>query len=140
MTDEQPEQTTPEQAMPEPTEEQQPAAPPVQPPQPASYYGSPTQDSTERPEGAFDRLIPAKNPPALIGYYLGVFSLIPCFALMLGPAALVCGILGLKAVKKTPGLPGKGHAWTALILGGITTLANYGFLIFAIVAAAMNKS
>src|SRR5690349_5342595 len=39
-------------------------------------------------------LIPYRNPRALTGYYLGVFSLIPCVSLFLGPAALILGLLG----------------------------------------------
>jgi hypothetical protein len=71
---------------------------------------------------AMSGLIPYKNPPALAGYYLGVFSLIPCLGLPLGIAALICGIIGLRRANANPGGKGKGHAWTAIILGSLTTL------------------
>jgi hypothetical protein len=77
------------------------------------------------PPTVADHIIPAKNPPALIGYYLGVFSLIPCLGNLLGPAALVLGIIGLRARARNPNLPGKGHALTAIILGALTTLAYW---------------
>lgn len=69
-------------------------------------------------------LIPYKNTPALIGYYLGVFSLIPCIGLILGPAALVLGILGLRRVGRTPEAKGVVHAWVAIVLGALTSAAN----------------
>src|SRR5262245_25106840 len=40
-------------------------------------------------EATVSGIIPYKNPPALIGYYLGVFSLIPCVGFLLGIAAIV---------------------------------------------------
>ena len=67
-------------------------------------------------------IIPYKNPPALIGYYLAVFSLIPCVGLLLSIPAVILGAIGLKKAKEMPGSKGTGHAWTALILGSITTL------------------
>ncbi len=61
-------------------------------------------------------IIPYKNVPALAGYYLGVFSIIPCFPL--GIAALVLGLKGLKKVKENPELKGKAHALVGIIVGG----------------------
>jgi hypothetical protein len=67
-------------------------------------------------------VIPYKNPPALLGYYLSVFSLIPVVGLILAIPAVILGFVGLKRAKKVPGSKGTAHAWTALILGGISTL------------------
>lgn len=61
-------------------------------------------------------VIPYKNVPALIGYYLGVFSIIPCFPI--GLAALVLGILGLRKVKQEPAVRGTVHAWIGILVGG----------------------
>ena len=47
-----------------------------------------------------DRLIPTSNPNALIGYYLGLFSIMPVLGLALGPAGIILGSKGLKAVKQ----------------------------------------
>ncbi len=79
-------------------------------------------------------VVPYRNVCALVGYYLGVFSLIPCLALALGPAALICGILGVKAVGRNPSAKGTVHAWVAIILGGLTTLANYGLILFVMLS------
>lgn len=73
-------------------------------------------------------LIP-KNPPALWGYYLAIFSLIPCLGIPLGLAAVVCGVLGLKHARKHPAAKGKVHAWIGIILGGLCALAY--ILLFA---------
>lgn len=73
---------------------------------------------------AASTIIPYRNIPALVGYYLAVFSLLPCAALVLGPAAVVLGIIGFSKVRKNPTAKGTAHAWTAIILGGVTTIAN----------------
>lgn len=41
-------------------------------------------------------LIPYRNVPALVSYYLGIFSLFPCLGAVLGITALVLGIIGLR--------------------------------------------
>jgi uncharacterized protein YqgC (DUF456 family) len=74
---------------------------------------------------AIDHLIPTKNLNALVGYYLGIFSIIPAVGLVLGPAASILGILGLKELRRNPALPGRGHALTGVVIGSITTLANW---------------
>ena len=63
-------------------------------------------------------LIPYKNKCALIGYYLGVFSiLIPVVG---GIASVVLGIMGLIAKKKNPAVRGTAHAIVAIVLGIVT--------------------
>lgn len=64
-------------------------------------------------------LIPYRNAWSLWAYYLGVFSLIPCLGIPLGPAALVLGIKGVRYARRHPEARGKVHAWTGVILGGI---------------------
>ena len=87
------------------------------------------------PPTVVDHIIPARNPMALIGYYLGVFSLIPCVGNLLGPAALVLGILALRARRRDRNLPGAAHALVAIVLGSITTLLYWGIVLFALFAA-----
>ena len=84
-------------------------------------------------EEAVSTIIPYKNGRALAAYYLGVFSLIPCVGLLLGPAGLILGILGLRYVKAHPTAKGTGHAIAGIILGGLTTLFNWGGLIAAVI-------
>jgi len=74
-------------------------------------------------------LIPYKNPMALIGYYVGVFSLIPCLGLVLAPVALVLGILGLSYKSKHPTAGGTAHAIVALVLGSLVLLGHAAVIV-----------
>lgn len=67
-------------------------------------------------------LIPLKNSKALVAYYLGIFSLIPCIGAPLGIAAFVLGILGLRYAGEHPEAKGKVHAWIGILLGGLCGL------------------
>ena len=69
-------------------------------------------------------VVPYKNPKALIAYYLGIFSLIPCIAIPLGISAFILGVLGLQFLKTHPTAHGKVHAWIGIVLGGLCALAN----------------
>lgn len=69
-------------------------------------------------------VIPYHNPPALIGYYISIFSLLPIFGALLGPAAIVLGAIGLKKRSNTPEVKGAAHAWIAISLGIIGTLIS----------------
>lgn len=86
---------------------------------------------------AVSTIIPYKNGRALIAYYLGVFSLIPCLGLLLGPAALVLGILGVRYVKVHPTAKGTGHAIAGIVLGTMTTLGNWGVILAVIVMGGL---
>jgi hypothetical protein len=88
---------------------------------------------------AVETLIPYRNPPALVSYYLGVFGLIPILGLLLGPAALIVGIVGLRKVKQHRRAGGTGHAITGIVLGTLATLGNYGCVIFILLGAFLSK-
>jgi hypothetical protein len=62
-------------------------------------------------------VIPYKNPAALIAYYCGVFSVIPCFPI--GFAGVVLGVMGLRHANQHPIARGKAHAWIGIVAGGI---------------------
>jgi hypothetical protein len=117
--------------------DQEPTPPPYQPPQESripSYYAQPGQPPAPNP---LDKLIPTKNTNALLAYYFGVFSLIPCFGLFLGVAAIVLGIQGKKAIVQNPDLPGKTHAGVGIWVGGFSVLAHAAFAL--LIAFAMAK-
>lgn len=86
-------------------------------------------EERRRDDDGVSTIIPYHNAMALAGYYVGVFSLIPCVGLILGPLGLIFGIVGLRRVNRNPEIKGTGHAVTAIVLGGIATLGNYGVLI-----------
>lgn len=83
-----------------------------------------------------DGLIPLGNKPALIGYYLGVFGLIPFIGFPLAVGAVVLGTMGLKRHRLQPNAGGKGHAITALALGIFELTCFVGFFILMGVMAA----
>ena len=82
-------------------------------------------------------LIPSKNPAALAAYYLAIFALIPVLGLLLGPAAIIFGFVGLRAEREKPEIEGKGHALTGVILGAVALLVcSIGPLVFGLLRAA----
>lgn len=101
--------------------------PPVAPPtQAGEIGGGPTPDAT-------GGVIPYKNPAALIGYYVGIFSLIPGLGMPLALAALVLGIVGLRMRARKQAYGGQVHAWVAIVLG----LVSLGYHTAAIVLISM---
>jgi hypothetical protein len=93
------------------------------------YYGG-QPNRSDASSDVFETLVPTRNQQALMGYYIAVFSLIPLFALGLGPIAIWRGVRGWNAIKAQPELPGKAHAIVAITLGSITTIVNWGGLSF----------
>jgi hypothetical protein len=91
-------------------------------------FGTPGEDD------AFATIIPYRNPKALAAYYTGIASLVPLLGLIAGPVAIVLGVLGLRARKKDPRLKGSAHAITGIVLGSITTIVNFGFIVFRVIA------
>ncbi|MEE9130241.1 MAG: DUF4190 domain-containing protein [Phycisphaerales bacterium] len=83
----------------------------------------------ERHEQEGPALIPYKNPAALVGYYLSIFSCIPLLGLILGPTAIVLGIVGLRRVAKHPQRKGTVHAWIAILFGLLGTAIGVSFIV-----------
>jgi hypothetical protein len=82
--------------------------------------------------------IPYRNVPALVGYYCGVFALIPCFPI--GLAGLVLGIIGLIKANREPEIRGKVHAWVGIIAGGLFGLLWLIVTILSFVSAFESSS
>lgn len=88
---------------------------PIAPPQ---FGGAAPQVGTPSVAGdATGGVIPYKNAPALVGYYAGIGSLIPVLGFVVGPVAVVLGIIGLQRRAAQPAVRGAVHAWVAIILG-----------------------
>jgi hypothetical protein len=102
----------------------------------------------ELPRGGGDEavatIIPYRNKAALIGYYLGVFSLSACIPLLgllgvgMGVAAVVLGIKGLGNVKRDPQAKGTAHAWIAIVCGALFGLVGLVLQIGVIIAIVAN--
>src|SRR5438105_3813100 len=97
------------------------------------------EDDVRRPD-AIQTLIPYKNPLGLVAYYLGVFSFIPCAGLVLGPAALILGVMGVRYRKRHPTAGGLGHAVSGIVMGSLTSLANWSGVIAMAVAIGMGAA
>lgn len=78
-------------------------------------------------------LIPYKNPPALIGYYLGYLGLLPILGFPFAIAAIVLGIIGLKKKKRNPIVKGTGHAIFAIVAGLLGLMCSAGLGIPALI-------
>ena len=94
----------------------------------------------ETPDEPLATIIPYKNAKALIAYYLGVFALIPGVGAALGPAAFILGILCLRYVQAHPSAKGTGHAITGIVLGALTTLGNWLFLLLLVAGAVVGAT
>ena len=86
------------------------------------------------PDSGVTTLIPYRNGCALAGYYTSIGSLVPVVGLALGPIAFILGILGFRQYRRTPEVKGAVHAWIAILLGGLTALVNYGFIVLILMA------
>jgi hypothetical protein len=60
-------------------------------------------------DGGMSSLIPYRNARALTGYYLSFLALIPAVGVILGPIAVILGIMGIAYASKHPDAKGTGH-------------------------------
>ncbi|MDY7010171.1 MAG: hypothetical protein SVV80_05390 [Planctomycetota bacterium] len=84
-------------------------------------------------------LIPYKNVPALVTYYLGILSLIPGVGLILGLAAFVLGIAGLVKADKHPEVKGQVHAWVGIIIGGLCGFGHVVLVVFLVIIPVLTN-
>lgn len=75
-------------------------------------------------------LIPYKNPYALVGYYLSIFSMIPFVGIPLGVAGIICGIVGVRRRNRNPMMRGTAHAWFAILFSALVILIQVALGIF----------
>lgn len=88
-----------------------------------------------------DALVPT-NPLAAVACWVGIFSLFTCYGgVVLGPLALVTGILSLKkgaAIRETA--YGRGtslvRSWIGIVTGALATVVGIAAMIFLVVASA----
>lgn len=102
---------------------------------PQSAGGRPQSEQGDSTGG----VIPYKNAPALISYYLGIFSLVPCLGLIAAIPAVILGVIGLQKVRQNPVIKGTVHAWIGIVLGGICTLLWGAAIIMAFIAPLLAR-
>ena len=130
-----------------PAEPEDPVAPPnytpppiPDPVRPAPPIPYPMHHTATTADNTLGGLIPTKNSNALIAYYLGVFSIIPCFGPLLGIAAFILGLKGLRFAKEHPEAKGKTHAWVGIVAGGFFGLLYLLLLLLGIGSALLTGS
>lgn len=102
--------------------------PPRRRPEPDPDEDDEDDDEDEGGGGdAVSTIIPYKNGMALTAYYLGVFGLVPCVGLLLGPLAMIFGLLGLRKAFQMPQAKGTGHAIAGIVLGVFDLLAQVAY-------------
>jgi hypothetical protein len=79
-------------------------------------------------------MIPSGNKPALVAYYCGLFSLLPCIGIPLGIVAIVAGIRGIRLERRHPQVRGGLHAWFGLVAGAFFVVT--WLVVLALVIAA----
>jgi hypothetical protein len=80
-------------------------------------------------------VVPFKNKPALVAYYLAVASLIPVVGLFTGVAAFVLGLKGRRKAKEEPWVKGTAHAWIGIGCGGVLALTWLAVGVLVAIAA-----
>ena len=87
----------------------------------------PDDDDEEASDGT-GGVIPYKNGLARAAYYCGVFCFIPGVGCILGPVAIVLGVMGILHVNKHPKARGTGHAVFGIVGGLIGPFVIIGVI------------
>ena len=107
------------------------------PPSPGPVLRAPDFGPARPPQGdATGGLIPYKNAPALVAYYLGLFSILPVIGILLGIPSLILGIVGLKKRRREPHVKGAVHAWIGIGCGALSILVWSAVIVLIIVGTA----
>jgi len=79
------------------------------------------------------------NRTALMAYRCGLLAMIPLAGLVLGPAALVLGLEGLRRERGNPSERATAQTIAAIVLGVLTTLTNWIGLVLIVRGLATGK-
>ncbi|MFI4877096.1 MAG: hypothetical protein ACIALR_17210 [Blastopirellula sp. JB062] len=84
-------------------------------------------------------IIPYKNVPALIAYYLGIVALIPLVGFPFGCASIALGVMGLVKRNRQPEVKGSVHAVIGIVFG-LGSVLLYGAMIVGIIVSIATQS
>lgn len=104
------------------------------------YCGEMLDESDEGPRTneQLRMILPVDTPlSALASGYCALFGIVPVFGLPFSIAALVCGLIALKAIRQNPELAGKGRATFGIALGSVMTVVSLGMLLLLLIGLAM---
>ncbi len=94
------------------------APPPTDPPKPRKPRRP--RDESE----VFGSFVPWKNPTAVYSYGVGLAALTPVLGLVLGPIAILLGLIGFVHRRLRPKVHGTNFAVAGIVLGLLNTLFN----------------
>ena len=80
-----------------------------------------------------------KNSRALYSYYCGVAGLVPFLGVLLGPTALVLGILGMSYARGNPRAIGNSHAVVGLVMGASELVLNGTGIALMVMGLTMQR-
>lgn len=84
------------------------------------------------------RAVPLQNATAVSAYYLAIFGLAPLVGLVLGPLALVLGMIGLYHSLQKPEVRGGYHAVFAVVMGVVETVFNWSIALTLLTLHVLN--
>ena len=83
------------------------------------------RDDSSSSETPFSKRAVERNPLAVKAYRIGVFALIPGVGLVLGPIALVLGLIAWNRGRLEPPNKRGGHVTGALLVGSLLVVTNW---------------
>lgn len=100
-------------------------------------------EATKRVEAAprlswLARAVPLHNASAVSAYYMAIFGLAPLAGLVLGPLALVLGMIGLHRALLKPEVRGGYHAIFAVVLGVFETVFQWSIALTLLTLHVLN--
>jgi hypothetical protein len=86
----------------------------------------------EEPDSPFSGLGEGPNRAARLAYLVAVAALVPGLGLVLGPVAVILGLLAYRR-RREPAFTAHGAARAAIGLGFLLTFTNWGGLVLMVV-------
>ena len=90
------------------------------------------RDNNVASAAAINPWIQSSNRLATAAYHCSLWAMIPFVGLILGPIAVVLGLLGRRSERQQPTEGGATLANAALVLGGATLTTNWAGLFFLV--------
>jgi hypothetical protein len=91
------------------------------------------RDAADDSQTPFAAQADSRDRIALTAYRCAVFGLIPFAGLVLGPAAVILGLVARRRLKAGAAARGKGAAKGAIVLGSVVLLTNWVGLILMVI-------
>ena len=90
------------------------------------------RDNNVASAAAINPWIQSSNRLATAAYHCSLWAIIPFVGLILGPLAVVLGLLGRRSERQQPTEGGAALANAAMVLGGATLATNWAGLFFLV--------